>query len=109
MRLGSFQLSLEELTEKKEAVMTNGTLTNSANLASSGLLTSKLISAQAKPSARSRKKGEQALVRRLLNSRSSSLSLTALAETFALSGKRLMIEIRDENPVQIVRVSSRGL
>jgi hypothetical protein len=89
--------------------MTNGTLPHNANLASSGLLTSKSISAQAKPSGRSRKKRDQSLVRRLLNPKSSSLSLTALAETFALSGKRLMIEIRDENPVQIVRVPSRGL
>jgi hypothetical protein len=87
------------------------------------LLTSKLIEERAKSSTvniartlrsdktsdRSRRSRDQSLVRGLLDPKSSSLSLTALARTFALSGKRLMLEIRDENPVQIVRMSNRGL
>ena len=103
--------------------MTNGTLPNSANYASSGLLTPKLTAERIVPAAAgaarvrrsdktsstSSRTREQSLVRGLLNPKLSSLSLTALARTAALSGKRLMLEIRDENPVQIVRVSTRGL
>ena len=123
MRLDSFQLSSEKLTEMKEAVMANGTLPNSANHASSGLLTPKLTAERIVPVAAGAARGrradktsstprrtrEQSLVRGLLNPKLSSLSLTSLARTAALSGKRLMLEIRDENPVQIVRVSTRGL
>jgi hypothetical protein len=117
------QFRIEELQEKKEAAMTNRTLPDEDDLASSGSRTSKLITETAKPSAfrvastvlsnkisdRSRRTGDQSLVRGLLDPKSSSLSLTALARTAALSGKRLMLEIRDDNPVRIVRVSTRGI
>ena len=53
--------------------------------------------------------GDQSLLRGLLDPKSSSLSLTALARAAAFSGKRLVIEIRDENPVRIVRTSTKGM
>jgi hypothetical protein len=51
----------------------------------------------------------QSLLGGLLDLKSSSLSLTALAQAAASSGKRLIIEIRDETPVKIVRTSASGL
>jgi hypothetical protein len=51
----------------------------------------------------------QALLGGFLDPKSSSLSLAALAQSAAFSGKRLVIEIRDENPVKIVRTSTRGM
>jgi hypothetical protein len=45
----------------------------------------------------------------LLDPKSSSLSLTALAQAAASSGKRLVVEIRDETPVRIVRTSIKGM
>jgi hypothetical protein len=116
------ELKHEELPKRKRAAMTNGTLPSKATLASNGLLTPKLIAEKAKPSyvsiagtlrsdktSRSRRPGDQSLVRGLLDPKSSSLSLKALARTAAFSGKRLVLEIRDANPVQIVRVSTPGM
>jgi hypothetical protein len=51
---------------------------------------------------------DQPLLRRLLDPKSSSLSLTALARSAASSGKRLVLEIRDDNPVRIIRTSAKG-
>jgi hypothetical protein len=42
----------------------------------------------------------------LLDPQHSSLSLNALARSAALSGKRLIIEIRDQHPVRIVRMEN---
>jgi hypothetical protein len=39
----------------------------------------------------------------LLDAQHRSLSLNALARSAALSGKRLIIEIRDQHPVKIIR------
>jgi hypothetical protein len=39
----------------------------------------------------------------LLDSQHRSLSLNALARSATLSGKRLIIEIRDQHPVKIIR------
>jgi hypothetical protein len=103
--------------------MTNGILVSEANLAPSGFLPSKLIGRKPQPSSvgvartlrrdtatiLSRRTGDQSLVRGLLDPKSSSLSLTALARAAAVSGKRLVLEIRDENPVRIVRTSTPGL
>ncbi len=93
--------------------MTNTTLAVEATLPSSGLLSSKLIATtdKAVPATHARKlgrseKGERrnrSLLGELLDPKSSSVSLTALARVAAFSGKRLIIEIRDENPVRIVR------
>jgi hypothetical protein len=103
--------------------MMNGILASEASLAPSGLLSSKSIGKKAKASSASdtrtlmRNKGtgrrsrigDQSILRGLLDPKSSSLSLTALARAAAFSGKRLIIEIRDENPVRIVRTSTKGL
>jgi hypothetical protein len=103
--------------------MANGIVASEANLQSSGVLTEKLIARSGKASsagharalqvdrssAGRRWAGEQSLVRGLLDPKSSSLSLTALARAAAFSGKRLIIEIRDDNPVRIVRTSTRGM
>jgi hypothetical protein len=51
----------------------------------------------------------QSMLGGLLDPKSSSLSLTALAQAAASSGKRLVVEIRDETPVKIVRTSTKGL
>jgi hypothetical protein len=51
----------------------------------------------------------QSLLGGLLDPKSSSLSLSALAQAAAFSGKRLVLEIRDENPVKIIRTSTRGM
>jgi hypothetical protein len=51
----------------------------------------------------------QSMLGGLLNLKSSSLSLTALAQAAASSGKRLVVEIRDETPVKIVRTSTKGM
>jgi hypothetical protein len=102
--------------------MTNGILANEANLAPGELLTSRLIGKRVKPSSVSvaktlrdkaigspRRTVDQALVPGLLHPKSSSLTLTALARAAAFSGKRLVLEIRDENPVRIIRTSTRGM
>jgi hypothetical protein len=52
---------------------------------------------------------QQSLLGGLLDPKSSSLSLRALARVAAISGKRLVLEIRDETPVRIVRTSIRGM
>ena len=44
----------------------------------------------------------------LLDQKITSATLASLARTAANSGKRLILEIRDENPVQIVRTTTRG-
>jgi hypothetical protein len=51
----------------------------------------------------------QSMVAGLLDRKSSSLSLAALAQAAASSGKRLVVEIRDETPVKIVRISTKGM
>jgi hypothetical protein len=51
----------------------------------------------------------QSMLGGLLDPKSSSLSLTALAQVAALSGKRLVVEIRDETPVKIIRTSTKGI
>jgi hypothetical protein len=51
----------------------------------------------------------QTLLGGLFDPKSSSLSLSALAQAAAFSGKRLVLEIRDENPVRIIRTSTRGM
>jgi hypothetical protein len=118
-------LGLEELTAKKEMAMTNAILASEANLTSSGLLSSKSIGKKGKRSSAnaartlrvekatgSRTEGRtvaQTLLGRLLDPKSSSQSLAALARAAAFSGKRLVLEIRDENPVKIIRMSTRGM
>ena len=52
---------------------------------------------------------KQSFLRGLVDLRSSSLSLTALARAANFSGKRLVLEIRDETPVRIVRTSTKGI
>jgi hypothetical protein len=105
--------------------MTNGILASEANLTSSGWLSSKSIGKEGKASstndartlrrdkATGRRAGgrivDQSLLGVFLDPKSSSLSLTALAQAAAFSGKRLILEIRDENPVKIVRTSTRGM
>jgi len=103
--------------------MMNGTLASEMNTASNGFLPSKMVGKTGKTSSvspamglrhdhansrRSRMTG-QALFGGLLDPKSSSLSLKALARAAAFSGKRLVIEIRDENPVKVVRTSIRGM
>jgi hypothetical protein len=51
----------------------------------------------------------QSMLVGLLDPKSSSLSLAALAQAAASSGKRLVVEIRDETPVKIVRTLTRGM
>jgi len=101
----------------------NGILASEASLASNGSLTATLIAKKSETSAagvakaplrskaasRSRRVFDQPLMRGLLDARSSSLSLKTLARAAAFSGKRLVLEIRDENPVRIVRTSTRGM
>jgi hypothetical protein len=110
---------------KKGMAMTNGILLNEATLSSSGILSSnpiakvgKALSPDATRTIRhdkatgKRARGrivQQSLLGGLLDPRSSSLSLTALARAAAFSGKRLVLEIRDENPVRIIRTSTRGI
>jgi hypothetical protein len=50
---------------------------------------------------------DQSLLGGLLDPKSSSLSLSALAQAAAFSGKRLVLEIRDDNPVKIIRTSTK--
>jgi len=52
---------------------------------------------------------DQSLLGGFLDPKSSSLSLAALARAAAFSGKRLVLEIRDESPVKIIRTSTRGM
>jgi hypothetical protein len=105
--------------------MTNVMLVNEANLSPSGLFSSSAILKKSRVSsadsaktashekAAGRRAGkrmfDRSLVGGLLDPKASSLSLTALAHVAASSGKRLIIEIRDETPVKIVRTSTRGL
>jgi len=105
--------------------MTNGILASEANLSSSMWLPSKSIGKKGKgssaviPTTHRRHKAVdrrtggriigQSILGGLLDPKSSSLSLIALAQAAAFSGKRLVIEIRDENPVRIIRTSTRGM
>jgi len=105
--------------------MTNGLLASEANLTSSRLLSSKSIGKEGKASsanaartarrdkAAGRRAGgrmvDQSLLDVFLDPKASSLSFTALAQAAAFSGKRLVLEIGDENPVKIVRTSTRGM
>jgi hypothetical protein len=52
---------------------------------------------------------QQSLLGGLLDPKSSSLSLNALARAAAFSGKRLVLEIRDETPVRTIRTSTKGM
>jgi hypothetical protein len=115
----------EELKARKEMAMTNAILASEANLTSSGLLSSKSIGKKGKGSSANaartlrvdkaagrRTEGRtvaQTLLGGLLDPKSSSQSLAALARVAAFSGKRLVLEIRDENPVKIIRMSTRGM
>ncbi len=105
--------------------MTNGILASEANLTSSGLMSPKAIWKKGKTSSvdaarafqRNKTTGrragrqtvDQSLLGGFLDPKSSSLSLATLAQAAAFSGKRLVLEIRDENPVRIVRTSTMGL
>lgn len=105
--------------------MTNGTSVAEANLTSNECSSPKPIGKNGKASSidaattlqRDKPTGRRAgrrivnqvLLGRFLDPKSSSLSLAALAQAAACSGKRLVIEIRDENPVKIVRTSTRGM
>jgi hypothetical protein len=116
---------VEELKARKEKPMTSAILASEANLTSSGLLSSKSIGKKGKGSsayaartlrvdkaAGRRREGRtvaQTLLGGLLDPKSSSQSLAALARVAAFSGKRLVLEIRDENPVKIIRMSTRGM
>jgi hypothetical protein len=114
----------EEFAAKKETAMINGSLASKANLTTNVLLSSKSIGKVGKSSSNAsrmlrhdkatgkRLGGRmvgQTLLAGLLDPKSSSLSLTALAQAAAFSGKRLVLEIRDENPVRIIRTSTRGM
>lgn len=103
--------------------MTNMILASEANSALSELLAPQSIGEKSsassartsrtlqrsKAAGRHGRTGDQSLLRGLLDPKSSSLSLTALARAAAFSGKRLVLEIRDENPVRIVRTSIKGM
>jgi hypothetical protein len=52
---------------------------------------------------------DQSLLGGLLDPKTSSHSLAALAHAAAFSGKRLILEIRDDNPVRIVRTYTAGI
>lgn len=52
---------------------------------------------------------DQSLLSGLLDSETSALPFAALTEAAVLLGKRLILEIRDENPVQVVWASTRGM
>jgi hypothetical protein len=103
--------------------MTNGILTTEVTLSSTGSLFSNSIGKTSKAAAEAARmirldkatgKGargrivQQSLPGGFLDPKSWSLSLTALARAAAFSGKRLVIEIRDENPVRIIRTSTKG-
>lgn len=45
----------------------------------------------------------------LLNPKTSSLSLAVLARAAASSGKRLILEIRDDQPVKVIRTYTMGI
>jgi hypothetical protein len=104
--------------------MANGILATGANLSMSGWLSSKSIGKNGNSStsdaaktvqrdkAARRREGrivDRPLLACLLDPKTSSLSLTALAQAAAFSRKRLVLEIRDENPVKIVRTSTGGM
>jgi len=50
----------------------------------------------------------EALPTGLLDRNMTSPTLASLAQAAASSGKRLILEIRDENPVQVVRTTTKG-
>jgi hypothetical protein len=106
----------------KEAAMTNGVLISEANLAPNELSSTKSIGKKAKASlklarllqsdnavGRLSQITDQSLLRGLLDPKSSSPSLMVLAKAAAFSGKRLVLEIRDDNPVRIIRTSTREM
>ena len=86
--------------------MANATLIREANFSSATRTTrrDKTIGGRSV-----RRMVNQSLLGGLLDPKSSSLSLSALAQAAAFSGKRLVLEIRDENPVKIIRTSTRGM
>jgi hypothetical protein len=111
-----------EVRTKERGSMTNAVIPNEMSLSSIRRMSTKAIgkrrmsAADAAKTVRHRKAAgrrvaarliDQALLGGLLDPKSSSLSLTALAQAAASSGKRLILEIRDENPVRIIRTSSR--
>jgi hypothetical protein len=115
----------EEFAAQKEKLMTNAILVTEANPSPSGLFSSKAIIKKSRASStdaaktvgREKASGrraegrmfDQSLLRGLLDPKASSLSLTALAQAAASSGKRLVLEIRDATPVKIIRTSTKGL
>lgn len=52
---------------------------------------------------------DQFLLSGLLDPKTSALPFAVLTEAAVLLGKRLILEIRDENPVQVVWTSTRGM
>jgi hypothetical protein len=107
---------------KKEAAMTNGVLASRGNLFSNVTL-----SPEPAGKKRTAPSGTTRTVRRektapqdggrfgktltagLLDRKMTSLTIASLVQAAASSGKRLILEIRDENPVQIVRTTTRGM
>lgn len=52
---------------------------------------------------------DQSLLCGLLDPETSELPFAALTEAAVLLGKRLILEIRDENPVHVVWTSTKGM
>jgi hypothetical protein len=103
--------------------MTKGIVASEMNVSTSGFLPSKLSGKAGRVSSASQVRGlrrdpahgeygrvaAQSLLGGILDPKSSSSPLRALARAAAISGKRLVLEIRDENPVRIIRTSTRGM
>jgi hypothetical protein len=119
--LGSGLVSLvltRTASGQKETPMTNSILVSEAALSPPPSFGTTIIPATtalspdpAKTSAKERAAGkrlerrilDRSLLGAFLDPRTSSLSLKALAQAANTSGKRLVLEIRDETPVRIVR------
>jgi hypothetical protein len=98
--------AFDELAAKKETSMANAILIREANFSSATRTTRRDKTTGGRAG---RRTVDQSLFGGLLDPKSSSLSLSALAQAAAFSGKRLVLEIRDENPVKIIRTSTRGM
>jgi hypothetical protein len=110
-----------KIESQKEAAMTNGVLARNIEHSSSVVLTpertgtkrfsSSGIARIVRREKASRRKGGrfgEVLPPGLLDRNITSPTLASLAQAAASSGKRLILEIRDENPVQIVRTTTKG-
>ena len=80
-------------------VMTEGT----GSEKTSKLLTAKVRTERMAEKPRRRREKGGFHLDGLIDAQHRSLSLNALARSAALSGKRLIIEIRDQHPVKIIR------